>query len=170
MAGKSDGIESASKVLLFPPHPDDECITGLFPLRLMRELEKQIINIPVTFGSDVGRQAGRAQELADACAYLGWDNHASAESFQSLDVDDVVCILEKFQLEIIIMPHSKDWNSRHIATHHLVAEALELMPADFSCTVVETEFWGAMDDSNLMVEGDAELVAATSLYSGGSGA
>ena len=66
------------------------------------------------------------------------------------------------------MPHSKDWNSRHISTHFLVVEALEKMPSDFSCTVVETEFWGAMADPNLMIEGDvqlvADLVAATSLH------
>ena len=168
VAGKSEVVESASKVLLFSPHPDDECITGLMPLRLMRELGKQIINVPVTFGSDTGRQAGRARELDDACAYIGWDIHAVAQNFQSLEVDDVVRILDKFQPEIIFMPHSKDWNSRHIATHFLVVEALGKMPADFSCTVVETEFWGAMDDPNLMVEGDvelvADLVAATSLH------
>jgi len=47
---------------------------------------------------------------------------------------------------------------------------LEQMGAGFSCTVVETEFWGAMDAPNLMVEADAQtvadLVAATSLHAG----
>jgi hypothetical protein len=46
--------------------------------------------------------------------------------------------------------------------------AFNEMPKDFSCTVVETEFWGAMDSPNLMVEGDvqtvADLVAALSLH------
>ena len=49
-------------------------------------------------------------------------------------------------------------------------DALADMPSDFSCTVIETEFWGAMDDPNLMVEADAEtladLVAALSLHTG----
>ena len=168
VSGETPVAESASKVLLFSPHPDDECITGLLPLRLMRELGKQIINIPVTFGSNMDRQAGRAAELESACSYLGWEIFQGLENFQSLEVADVVRILEKFQPEIVFMPHSKDWNSRHIATHFLVVEALGQMGSDFSCTVVETEFWGAMDDPNLMVEGDApavaELVAATSLH------
>ena len=168
VSGRAETTESASKVLLFSPHPDDECITGLLPLRLMRELGKQIVNIPVTFGSNVERQAGRARELSDACAYLGWDIFQGLDSFQSLGVADVVRILGKFQPEIIVMPHAKDWNSRHISTHFMVMEALEQMGTDFVCTVVETEFWGAMDDPNLMVEGDvemvAELVAATSLH------
>ncbi|MEA2067629.1 MAG: PIG-L family deacetylase [Verrucomicrobiota bacterium] len=168
VSGEAKCIESASKVLLFSPHPDDECITGLLPLRLMRELGRQVIDIPITFGSNAERQPGRAKELADACAYLGWDVFQGLENFQSLDVDDVVRILEKFQPEIIFMPHSNDWNSRHISTHFLVVDALEKMDASFSCMVVETEFWGAMDDPNLMVEGDArtvaDLVAATSLH------
>ncbi|MEE9368897.1 MAG: PIG-L family deacetylase [Pontiella sp.] len=166
--GKREAAESEAKVLLFSPHPDDECIFGLLPLRLMRETGKQIINIPVTFGSDTSRQAGRARELEDACGYLGWNIHTEQEDFHALEVADVVHILQMFQPEIIFMPHSKDWNSRHISTHFLVLEALKQMDADFSCTVVETEFWGAMDDPNLMVEADAQtladLVAATSLH------
>jgi len=168
VSGRLDCKESSSKVLLFSPHPDDECIIGLLALRLMRESGKQIINVPVTFGSNVSRQAGRAKELDDACAYLGWDNHIEQEDYQALEVDDVVRILTQFKPEIIVMPHSKDWNSRHISTHHLVIDALKKMPSDFSCQVVESEFWGAMDDPNLMVESDAEtladLVAATSLH------
>jgi LmbE family N-acetylglucosaminyl deacetylase len=168
VSGKTEPVKSDSTVLIFSPHPDDECITGLLPLRLMREAGKRIVNIPITFGSNVDRQAGRAAELEDACGYLGWEIFQGLESFDSLEVADVVRILEKFQPEVIFMPHSKDWNSRHISTHFLVVEALEQLGTEFACTVVETEFWGAMDDPNLMVEADAQtvadLVAATSLH------
>lgn len=158
VSGETAPMESDRKVLLFSPHPDDECITGLLPLRLMRETGMQIINVPVTFGSNAERQPGRAKELADACAYLGW--HIRERSgFQNLEKDDIVAILKAEQPEIIFVPHERDWNSRHIATHFLVMDALSEMPNDFSCTVIETEFWGAMDDPNLMVEGDAQLVA-----------
>ena len=173
VSGKTSVVESESKGLIFSPHPDDECITGLLPLRLMREAGMQIINVPVTFGSNVDRQAGRAAELKAACDYLGFqclekNRGAGSACFQPLETFDVVEILKTIRPRIVFMPHSKDWNSRHIATHFLVVEALAEMPADFSCTVVETEFWGAMDDPNLMVEGDAQsvadLVAATSLH------
>lgn len=170
VSGKTESVPAGSRVLLFSPHPDDECITGLLPLRLMREADRQIINIPITFGSNPKRQAGRAEELARACAYLGWDIFQGQENFQPLEVHDVVRILEKFQPEIIFVPHCSDWNSRHIFTHHLVVAALEKMPSGFSCMMVETEFWGAMSDPNLMVEADAklvaDLVAATSLHAG----
>ncbi len=166
-SGRTPVVESDQKVLLFSPHPDDECITGLLPLRLMREAGMQIINVPVTFGSDVARQPGRAAELKDACDYLGWSIQLRS-GFQSLEKSDVVEILKQQGSKIIFVPNSKDWNSRHIATHFLVMDALKEMPADFSCTVIETEFWGAMDDPNLMVESDAatlaDLIAALSQH------
>lgn len=167
VSGKRDVNQSESKVLLFAPHPDDECIFGLLPLRLQLEANKQIINIPVTFGSNKERQAGRSTELDDACAYLGWDCFHQRDDLNSLEVEDVVAILNKFQPDVIFFPHDDDWNSRHISTHHLIVEALKQIDG-FSCLTVETEFWGAMDDPNLMIEASAEhvaeLAAATSLH------
>ncbi len=64
-------VESDQKSLIFSPHPDDECITGLLPLRLMRESGMHIINVPVTFGSNVERQPGRAAKFKATCDYLG---------------------------------------------------------------------------------------------------
>ena len=44
------------------------------------------------------------------------------------------------------------------------------MPADFECFAVETEFWGAMTDPNLMVEISsddlADLITATTFHVG----
>jgi LmbE family N-acetylglucosaminyl deacetylase len=157
----------APKVLIFSPHPDDECIIGLLPLRLMREAGMRIVNIPVTFGSNSERQPGRAVELRTACAYLGWDLR-ERDGLEAMTVQEVVGVLEAERPAVICFPHAADWNSRHISTHHLVMSALQVMPESFSCTLIETEFWGAMDDPNLMVEGDvetvADLVAATSFH------
>ena len=168
VSGTTPVQESDSKVLIFSPHPDDECIIGLLALRLMRETGKQVVNIPVTFGSNPDRQAGRAAELDAACGYLGWAIHKEQEGYGAMTVEEVVRVLEHYDPEVILFPHDRDWNSRHISTHHLIMDALSRMPESFSCTVVETEFWGAMDDPNLMVEGDttlvADLVAATSLH------
>ena len=67
--------ETTAPVLLFSPHPDDECITGVLAWRLMHEMGKRIINVPVTFGSKEERRTARAGELADACGFLGWTVH-----------------------------------------------------------------------------------------------
>ncbi|MBT3192760.1 MAG: PIG-L family deacetylase, partial [Verrucomicrobia bacterium] len=163
-------VERGSKVLLFSPHPDDECITGLLPLRLMREADRQIINIPITFGSNTARQAARAEELGNACACLGWTAHRNRNDLANLTADDIAAILLALQPDVIFAPHAQDWNPRHISTHHAVIEALEQCGDAFACSVVETEFWGAMGDPNLMVEADARMVAdlvyATSLHVG----
>jgi len=148
----------APKAMLFSPHPDDECITGLLPLRLMREAGMQIINVPITFGSKVERRPSRAAELKTACDFLGWEV-CGRTGYQNLEKAEGIEILKAVQPAAVFMPHSKDWNSRHIATHFLVMDILSEMPPDFSCTVIETEYWGAMDDPNLMVEGDAKIVA-----------
>jgi len=157
-------------VLLFSPHPDDECITGLLPLRLMRECGYRIINVPVTFGSDAGRRQARLAELRAACDWLGWEVHVADETLAPLDAPQIGAALAQFQPAYIFLPHAKDWNSTHLRVHRTVMEALASMPPDFSCRVVETEFWGAMDDPNVMVEGDsatvADLVAATALHTG----
>ena len=169
-AGINEPPDTGPVVLLFSPHPDDECIMGLLPLRLMREAGRRVINVPVTFGSNVARQAARAAELDDACAYLGWKVHRGRDGLQPLTADGAARILETFRPEVIFVPHSKDWNTRHVSTHFLVMDALAKTGPDFSCLVAETEYWAAMDGPNLMVEGDAddvaELVAATSLHAG----
>ena len=197
--GTFDACASASiatdapVALLFSPHPDDECITGLLPLRLMREAGWRIINVPVTHGSRVDRQVERHDELRRACAFLGWDwvertpqgdfvsvnGRGTDMPFPPLAPDilpllaafesqDIVRIFKTFPPAAIFVPHAADWNARHISTHKLVMNALGQMGSDFSCRVVETEFWGAMTDPNLMVEGDVELVgdlvAATSFH------
>ncbi len=163
----------APRALLFAPHPDDECIIGLLPLRLMRESGWRIVNVPVTHGSNPLRQAERHQELADACAFLGWDLlplevSVGPAPYPGLDLPAILRVLESHSPSAIFMPHARDWNSRHLSTHRLVMDALAQMPSDFTCAVLETEFWGAMDDPNLMVEANdlllADLVAATSFH------
>jgi hypothetical protein len=58
------GIEAdMPRALIFSPHPDDEIIIGALPLRLLREQKLNVINVAVTLGSLVGRQAERWQEL-----------------------------------------------------------------------------------------------------------
>lgn len=164
---------NAPQALIFAPHPDDECIIGLLPLRLQREAGWRIGNVPVTHGSDPARQEERHRELAAACACLGWDLLPSPPSDPTAPrpahtVESLLSILETERPELLLFPHAADWNSRHISTHRLLMDTLRRMPQDFSCAVVETEFWGAMDDPNLMVEATAEdlgtLMAALALH------
>src|ERR1700694_3962778 len=63
----------AAKVLFFAPHPDDGCISGGLPLRLLRQATLRVINVAVTLGSKKERQLERWHELQKACRYLGLD-------------------------------------------------------------------------------------------------
>ncbi len=161
-------VEREKKVLLFSPHPDDECIIGLLPLRLQHESDYQVINVPMTFGSNPERREGRLAELENACSYLGWGNHRARKDLESLTVDDVVQVLLEMQPDVIVFPHDDDWNSRHIEVHHTLLKALSKVPAEFSCLIVETEFWGAMNTPNIhvaaSVEQLSELLTATALH------
>lgn len=175
----------APRALFFAPHPDDETISGGLALRLLREAKFNVINVAVTQGSKKERQAERLVELQNACAYLGFGlqttvpnglERVTAKTRQSDPqywanmVQTIAEILIKHQPRVIFFPHERDWNGTHIGVYHLVMDALHTMLPGFECHVVETEFWGAMDDPNLAVEISAtdlaDLIAATSFHVG----
>jgi LmbE family N-acetylglucosaminyl deacetylase len=173
----------APKVLIFAPHPDDEVIIGGLPLRLLRELKMNVMNVAVTLGSRVDRQAERWQELKNCCDYIGFGlistgerglegiNPAAKEKDPrrwASSVELIAGLLGEHKPSIIFFPHDDDWNQTHLGVHHLLVEAL--YACGLTCLTVETEFWGAMDTPNLMVESSAadvaDLVTALSLHVG----
>jgi LmbE family N-acetylglucosaminyl deacetylase len=177
--------DDAPKALIFSPHPDDECIIGGLALRLMREARMRIINVAVTQGSNKERQSERWRELQAACDYIGFGLQATGpcglekvtvktrqdEVRTWLGMVDVIArVLDEHQPRVVLFPHERDWNSAHIGTHFLVMDALRQMPGDFTCYAVETEFWGAMDSPNLMVELSeedlADMIAALTFHVG----
>ena len=175
----------APRALIFSPHPDDEVIIGGLPLRLLREMRMNVINVAVTQGSSKARQAERWKELNACCDYIGFNLQQLGDSgLEGINlkgrlenrrqwndsVEQIAAVLTRYQPRIIFFPHDDDWNSTHIGTHHLVIDALERMNGPFSCYAVETEFWGAMDMPNLMVESSeedvADLISALSFHVG----
>ncbi len=156
----------APRVFVFAPHPDDECIVGGLALRLLRERRMPVFNVAVTLGSRKDRQAGRLQELQQACAFIGFDllttgprglegvnlkTRETRPDAWAASVAVIAGLLRDQEPEILLVPHDADWNSTHIGTHHLVMDALRTLPG-YTPIVVETEFWGAMAQPNLMVE------------------
>jgi N-acetylglucosamine malate deacetylase 1 len=175
----------APVALVFAPHPDDECIMGAWPLRLMHEAGLRVIDVAVTLGSNRERQAGRWEELQAACGWLGFglelaapgglakinlQTRQNAPDLWRGAVPVIARILERHQPRAVFFPHEIDANSTHRGTHYLVMDALKAMPEDFTCYLVETEFWGAHPRPNVMVESSvddvADLIAALSLHVG----
>ncbi len=173
---------SAPNVLIFSPHPDDECIIGALPLRLLRESKMRVTNVAVTQGSKKERQAERFAELQRACEFIGFDliqtrpgglerisskTRQQDPSFWQDSVRLVASILERTAPKVIFFPHAEDWNSSHIGTHVLVLDALQSLP-NIKCYTVETEYWGQNNQPNLMVQSNpqdvADLVAGVSFH------
>jgi LmbE family N-acetylglucosaminyl deacetylase len=172
----------APVVLMFSPHPDDECVNGGLALRLMREAGMRIVNVAVTLGSNQERRAARLAELKSACDWIGFGLEQS--SFEKISpatrtrkkeiwnaaVQTVAALLVKYKPRAIFFPHQLDWNTTHIGTHWLVMDALKTLPPDFTTALIETEFWGQMPSPNLMVElgadDVADLLAALSFHVG----
>jgi LmbE family N-acetylglucosaminyl deacetylase len=176
---------NAANVLLFSPHPDDECLTGGLPLRLLRESNYNILNFAVTLGSRPERQKERLQELLGACNSLGFHlilpcenglqginpaTRAQQPELWENNVQIAARLLREYHPQLIFCPHARDRHPTHLGTHHLAIDALAQMDAEFSCWVVETEFWGAIEHPNLMVESSPEdvgdLMAATAFHIG----
>lgn len=176
---------TAPRVLIFSPHPDDEVIIGGLALRLRRELGWRVVNVAVTQGSNKARQAGRWEELTQCCRYIGFDlvqtvpgglmgihprNREASPSQWAEHVRCIAEILRRHGPRAILFPHGDDWNGTHVGTHHLLVDALRSLGPDFTTLTFETEFWGAMDDPNLMVESSerdvTDLIAALSFHVG----
>lgn len=172
----------APSALIFAPHPDDECIIGGLPLRLMREMQYRIVNVAVTLGSNQERRDARLTELKNACDWIGFGleetglekitptTRANEPDAWMADVRIIAAVLLKYKPAAIFFPHEFDWNSAHIGTHFLIKDALKTLPSSFTTVLIETEFWGQMPSPNVMVElsaGDvADLLAALSFHVG----
>jgi LmbE family N-acetylglucosaminyl deacetylase len=171
--------------VLLSPHPDDECLTGALPLRLLREHNWQIVNVAVSLGSDVARRAARKTELAKASAVLGFhgmladangfsvvtpkirDENAQAWRLMAARIGEIIAQL---QPQLIMFPHAQDAHPTHIGTHFLGMDALALQDAGFSCAVAQSDYWQPHAEPNLMVgigEEDASaLLSALACHAG----
>jgi LmbE family N-acetylglucosaminyl deacetylase len=174
--------DNAPKVLIFSPHPDDECIVGGLALRLLREAKWNIINVAVTLGGKKERRKERLRELQNACGFLGFGlipiglekvnstTRQKNRGYWMAAVEQIKDVLQANKPRVIFLPHECDGHGAHIGAHFLVLYALKKMPLSFECFVVETEFWGQMTDPNLLVESNAEdvgdLVAALACHVG----
>ncbi len=175
----------APKALFFAPHPDDETIVGALALRIFREAKMNLVNVAVTQGSKKERQADRLVELQNACNFLGYGLQTTIpnglekvgiktrqnEPQRWTEMVKVIAdILAKHNPRVILFPHERDWNGTHIGVHYLVMDALKTMPTNFGCYLIETEYWGAMDDPNLMIEVSesdlADMITASTFHAG----
>lgn len=174
----------APKVAILSPHPDDECVMGALALRLKRETGSEIVNIPITFGSNPTRKEERKEELSKACKWIGFEIHnlkdgglekitPEARSQDSKHWEQAVSqlsrVIEQVGPDILFFPNATDWNRTHLGVHLLAHDSLNQIESA-TMTLIETEFWGQIKEPNLMVESSDEevgdLVTALSHHKG----
>ncbi|MBT3666927.1 MAG: PIG-L family deacetylase [Opitutae bacterium] len=170
--------------LIMSPHPDDECIIGGLPLRLMRETGFRIVNVAITLGSNLDRRKERLRELHRACEWIGFELQEMGDSgLEKVTVDfrqthprnwaemvnKLQKVIEKWNPTAIFFPNSHDWNKTHLGVHMLTLDALN-ETNDLFPFLIETEYWGQMPKPNLLVESTtqevADLLAALSHHEG----
>lgn len=161
----SDGPGTTPSVLVFAPHPDDECIVGALPLRLRQEAGWRVTNIAVTLGSRQDRRAERWQELGAACDVLGFDLRLlAADGFEQVKPEASAARTPLWQQQVrlvaellvaekpalILVPHAGDGIPTHIGVHLLVSEALAMAKID--TVFAHTEFWSTQPSPTTLVE------------------
>lgn len=142
-------------IMILSPHPDDECIVGSLPLRLLHENNAHIINVAVTLGSKVERQEERKQELLNACELLEMECLFLEESW-SKKARELKSLIQKYQPDLILAPHLKDHHPTHIKTGELLLKVLDSIKS--SHLICWTEFWGQLKKPNILVEVPEEIL------------
>jgi LmbE family N-acetylglucosaminyl deacetylase len=159
--------------LIMSPHPDDECIMGGLPLRLMREAGFRIVNVAITLGSKKERKKARLNELRLACSWIGYELQEMGENgLEKVTIhsrqnfpenwavmtNQLVEVLNRWNPTAIFFPNSHDWNKTHLGVHMLTLDALK-ETNNFFPFLIETEYWGQMPQPNLLVESSTQEVA-----------
>jgi len=152
---------TAPRVLIVPPHPDDECLMGGYALRMRQEWGATVAVLPFSYGSALARRDERKQELENALSILGFDL-AGKPQHERLTLDEAFDALVQFGPQVVITPHADDGHPTHIETHHVIRECLVRY---FKTHVqekilwVQSEFWRDMKGPNVLIPYSADHVA-----------
>ena len=109
-------------VMILSPHPDDESIMGSLSLRLLKENNCHVVNVAITLGSKKDRQAQRLKELTDACKILDFECILLSEDWK-IKEKELKGLIQKYQPQLIIAPHLKDFHPAHIVTGKQIGRA-----------------------------------------------
>lgn len=143
-------------VMILSPHPDDESIVGSLALRLSHENNAHIVNVAVTVGSNKARQKERVKELEDACELLEMECVYLDEDWKKKE-KELKSLIQKYQPQLIIAPHTKDFHPAHIKTGELLKKSL-LALKKVNTLIAWSEFWAPMSKPNILVEVPQEII------------
>jgi LmbE family N-acetylglucosaminyl deacetylase len=132
------------------PHPDDESIIGLLPLRLREECGFRVWVVPATLGSRIERQAARRRECG-RMRLVGFG--VRFLKCGPAPETSLAAILRALRPTVVFLPHARDGHPTHRAAHRWGVAAMDTVGDAFH--VVETEYWHPLAQPNLMVAASA---------------
>ncbi|MBS1958193.1 MAG: PIG-L family deacetylase [Bdellovibrionales bacterium] len=144
-------------VLIVAPHPDDECLMGGYALRMKLEWQARVCVFAFTLGSKKERQAERLEELKDACAVL---------NFEVVEGADLTAVVAGLNPDFIFAPHAEDGHPAHQRAHEAAVAAMNTYLKAHPKKVfrfLQTEFWHAMKQPNLLIPLSSDEVALIGL-------
>jgi LmbE family N-acetylglucosaminyl deacetylase len=177
------------KAILCSPHPDDEALVGGLALRLRLEAGVEVLNCAITLGSSRDDRKRRLAEVESSCRILNFrllvlndangfedvkpDFRKSRKRAWQKNVESLAQVFDSEEPGLVFLPHADDYHATHIGTHYFALDALRVhldRSHHSGILVVETEFWHAMTEPNLMVGLSpmtlAHLVMATAEHGG----
>lgn len=168
-----------ARVVICPPHPDDEALSGALAQRLRQDSGAEVTSVAITLGSNRAERPRRLREVEAACRALDFKlivarypsglDDVSAKSREadpgpwSEKVKILREIFDQEKPDLILAPHAQDFNTTHVGTHRLVVDALgEHLDRSGRgpVLVAETEIWHQIERPNLMLGLTPEFVAA----------
>jgi LmbE family N-acetylglucosaminyl deacetylase len=134
------------RILLIAPHPDDECLMAGLPLRAKEECGTEVAVLPFGFGSDPSRRDDRKRELNKSIQALGFKEIVQ-------DSVDLEAAILHFKPDAILIPNLRDSHPTHIRCSEEGWAAARSVVAKLKTplTVIESEYWGPMENPNLLV-------------------
>ncbi len=135
------------RILLIAPHPDDECLMAGFPLRAQEEWGASVGVLAYGYGSDPTRQEARRKELKNSLQVLGFEEvfHESGTGLSER--------ILAFGADAIVIPNRRDFHPTHIRCSEESWHAAQSAVARSGqpILVLETEYWGPMENPNLLI-------------------
>lgn len=178
-------MKEIKRLAILAPHPDDECIWGAPALYFARAGKCRVEALALTLGSNPQRQAARWREMQAACRVLGFHAHRLTPTglaplslrerntnprAWNVKVARLAAWLKKMQPDALVFSHAQDVHPTHEASHWLVQDALQKLPATFQALLIESEFWQPMRHPNWLLAVDEKdlrlLVRALSRHKG----
>ncbi len=159
---RPEAVSSNPVVLIVAPHPDDESLMGGYALRMVEEWQAKVHVLPYSYGSNLARRPARKIELENSLKILNFENAdiRTQGDLSKIDAERVFEVMSRIKPAIIFSPHAGDVHATHVETHFSVRTAIERYKKQDPRPLVwvQTEYWGALSEPNLLISYSREQV------------